>query len=194
MTEHWLIGDQAQLAAERILDSAGRCFASRGVFRASIGEIAHEAGCSRPTIYRYFSDRDALRTAYMHREARRLSQSVGEAIQGIRDPEQRLVGAVLVALQGVRANPALMAWFTGQDGASTTGLAGSSPVIASLTEAFLGDAAEPERAERARWLVRIMLSLLLLPGSNEREERAMLKRFVVPVVSATSRSATQRGV
>jgi AcrR family transcriptional regulator len=194
MTEHWLIGDQAELAAERILDAAGRCFASRGVFRASIGEIAREAGCSRPTIYRYFSDRDALRTAYMHREARRLSHSVGGAIKGVQDPGRRLVDAVLIALQGVRANPALVAWFTEQDGASTTGLAGSSPVIASLTEALLGDAAEPDRAERARWLVRIMLSLLLLPGRNEKDERAMLERFVVPVVSATTSSGAQRKV
>ena len=130
----------------------------------------------------------------MHREARRLSHSVAEAIKGVHDPERRLVDAVLIALQGVRANPALVTWFTEQDGASTTGLAGSSPVIASLTEAFLGESAEPDRAERARWLVRIMLSLLLLPGRSEKDERAMLERFVVPVVSATTSSGAQRNV
>src|SRR4051812_44758041 len=69
---HWLVGDVNVAATDRILDAAGKCFAERGVARTSIGDIARAAGCSRPTVYRYFDDRDALRTAFVHREARRL--------------------------------------------------------------------------------------------------------------------------
>ncbi len=35
---------------------------------------------------------------------------------------------------------------------------------------------------RARWLVRVIISLLTLPGDNEKEERVLIERFVVPVV------------
>jgi AcrR family transcriptional regulator len=182
MTEHWLVGNQAAVAAERILDAAGTCFARQGVARTSIGDIATEAGCSRPTVYRYFSDRDALRQAFMHREARRLSQSVATTIQGIADPAQRVVEAVLVSLRGVRANPVLAAWFTSEDGAATTELAGASPIIASLAGSLLPNG-EPDGSARAQWVVRIILSLLVLPGKNEQEERQLLERFVVPVVA-----------
>lgn len=185
MTEHWLVGNQPAVAAERILDAAGVCFARRGVARTSMGDIATEAGCSRPTVYRYFSDRDALRQAFMHREARRLSHSVATAISNIDDPAQRMVEAVLTSLRGVRANPVLAAWFASEDGGTTTELAGASPVIASLTEALL-PTDDQDSSARAQWVVRIILSLLLLPGKDDQEERLLLERFVVPVVTRSA--------
>jgi len=188
MTEHWLVGNQAAVAAERILDAAGICFARQGVARTSIGDIATAAGCSRPTVYRYFADRDALRQAFMHREARRLSQSVAMGFREIDDPGRRVVEAVLISLQGVRANPVLAAWFTSEDGGATTELAGASPIIASLTESLL-PAGDPDGSARAQWMLRIILSLLLLPGGDEREERQLLERFVVPVVAPIAASS-----
>jgi hypothetical protein len=42
---------------------------------------------------------------------------------------------------------------------------------------------EPEVvAHRARWLVRVMMSLLVFPGHNETDERAMLEEFLVPIM------------
>ena len=35
---------------------------------------------------------------------------------------------------------------------------------------------------RARWLVRVMTSLLVFPGRDEADERAMLEEFVLPLV------------
>ena len=49
--------------------------------------------------------------------------------------------------------------------------------------AFLGDPAAPDIVRRGRWLVRAMLSLLAMPGADEREERAMIEEFVAPVVA-----------
>ena len=37
-------------------------------------------------------------------------------------------------------------------------------------------------AHRARWLVRVMTSLMLFPGHDEDDERTMLEEFVVPIV------------
>lgn len=179
---HWLIGDQASLAADRILDAAGRCFADKGVARTSIGDIAREAGCSRPTVYRYFEDRDALRRAFVHREARRLGAEVAAAVESVRDPGVRLTAAVLAALDRVRANPTLAAWFAGGDAGAATHVGGSSAVIESMVAASLGEPSDEATRERARWVVRIVLSLLAMPGRDRAEEQVLIQRYVVPVV------------
>lgn len=188
MASHWLVGDQAALAAERILDAAGRCFAEQGVPGTSIADIAREAGCSRPTIYRYFDDRHALRLAFVHREARRLGAEVASHVAGIGDPATRFVQACLLALAGVRANPTLAAWFAGDGSAIATDMAGSSAVIESMAGSVVGSPTDPDHRDRARWVVRIMLSLLAMPGADEMEERRMIERFVVPVAVAPTGS------
>ena len=48
-----------------------------------MNEIARAAGCSRATLYRYFENREALRTAYVHREAYRLSREIKRRIDGV---------------------------------------------------------------------------------------------------------------
>ena len=184
MASNWLVGDQAALAAERILDAAGRCFASQGVPSTSIADIAREAGCSRPTIYRYFDDRQSLRLAFVHREARRLGAAVAAAVGHIDDPAARFVEACLRALTGVRSSPILAAWFDPGGSAIATDMAGSSSVIESMAGTLIGDPADPDHRDRARWVVRIMLSLLAMPGTDEGDERRMLERFVVPVAVA----------
>ena len=50
---------------------------------------------------------------------------------------------------------------------------------------------DPEVVERkARWLVRVMTSLLVFPGHDEADERAMLEQFVVPIVVPTTQGTT----
>jgi hypothetical protein len=62
----------------------------------------------------------------------------------------------------------------------------------ALTEAFLISMApdDPGVVERkARWLVRVMTSLLVFPGHDEADERAMIEQFVVPVVVPATQDA-----
>jgi AcrR family transcriptional regulator len=44
----------------RLLKAAEECFNQYGVARASMDDVAAHAGVSRPTLYRYFKDRDTL--------------------------------------------------------------------------------------------------------------------------------------
>ncbi|MDI2130684.1 TetR/AcrR family transcriptional regulator [Yinghuangia seranimata] len=181
MTRDWLDGARGALAAERILDAAGRVFLARGVHEADVADIAAEAGCSRATVYRYFENRHALKTAYMHREARRVAEQVVREAAAYDDPGAQLTETVLGALRIVRETPVLAAWFAPSGGAASAQLAAASQVIESLCAAFLGaDDPGEDLPERARWLVRVILSLLTLPGRDEDDERAMLRRFVVP--------------
>jgi AcrR family transcriptional regulator len=175
------------LASDRILDAAARCFAARGLAGTSIGDIAREAGCSRPTIYRYFADRDALRVAFVNREARRIGKRVQRALAGTADEAERIVVAVMAALEEVRADATLAAWFAQGGVGAAFEIAGSSSVIHAMTESVLGEFPGAEREAQARWLVRVILSLLAMPGADDADERAMIERFVVPAILAPLR-------
>src|SRR5213595_1997968 len=61
---------QEQLIAARqaqILDAATKIFAKKGFHRATIPDIAKEAGIAVGTIYNYFGKKEDLLLALMHR-------------------------------------------------------------------------------------------------------------------------------
>jgi len=183
MSDSWLIGDRQVAASDRILDVAGRCFADKGVARTSIGDIAKAAGCSRPTIYRYFEDRDALRRAFVQREALRLAAKVLNEVHAIKEPRERLVISIIRSIEEVRSNPILVSWFSNEDSHIASRVAGSSSAIESLAIGIISTENDAERELRARWIIRIILSLLTMPGHDAQEEREMIEKFVVPVVT-----------
>lgn len=62
-------------------------------------------------------------------------------------------------------------------------------MITALAAAFVGSLGPEEPAvveRRARWVVRVITSLLLFPGHDEADERAMIEEFVVPIVAPVS--------
>ncbi len=184
MSRPWLREERTGLAAERILDAAGEVFAERGVGATEMSHIARAAGCSRATLYRYFENRHALHVAYMHRQTHHVMQDIAERLRHVTDPRELLVEAVQAALAAVRGNPVLASWFTGADSARTAELADASPVLHTLCAAFLGDPDDPGTRARARWLLRVIVSLLTTPGRDAADEREMVERFLVPVLLA----------
>jgi AcrR family transcriptional regulator len=184
----WLGSRRAEVAADRILDAAGELFARNDVSTVGMNEIAHAAGCSRATLYRYFENSEALYTAYVHREAYRLHQQMTELIGEIADPRDRLLAGLTTSMRLVRESPALSSWFTTADSPIGAEMAEQSEVIQALTAGFLlslrpDDAQVVDR--RARWLVRVLTSLLIFPGRDADDERLMLEEFVVPLVCPT---------
>ena len=185
----WLGTHRSEAAADRILDAAERLYTQRDSDSIGMNEIARAAGCSRATLYRYFENREALRTAYIQRETRRLGREIVAHTGDIEDPRERLVASVLVTLAMVRESPALASWFATTRPPVGGELAGQSDVIAALAVAFLhslgpDDTAVVER--RARWTVRVIVSLLTYPGRDEDDERAMIEEFVLPIVTPVS--------
>jgi AcrR family transcriptional regulator len=188
----WLAARRTEVAAERILDAAGELFAQQDAATVGMHEIARAAGCSRATLYRYFENREALFTAYVHRESYRLYREMTEQIAGVKDPAQRLIEGMITSLRKVRESPALASWFATTQPPIGGEIAEQSEVIKALTEAFVTSLAPDQPdvvAHRARWLVRVMTSLLVFPGRDETDERAMLEEFVVPIVVPATRAA-----
>ncbi|WP_101952668.1 TetR/AcrR family transcriptional regulator [Mycobacterium sp. 3519A] len=193
MAGDWLAARRTEVAADRILDAAGELFAQQEAATVGMHEIASAAGCSRATLYRYFENRDALYTAYVHREAYRLYREMTEQINSVTDPRERLIEGMIASIRNVRESPALASWFATTQRPIGAEMAEQSEVIRALTEAFvisLGPDEPDVVAQRARWLVRVMTSLFLFPGHDEADERAMLEEFVVPMVVPKSQ-ATQ---
>jgi AcrR family transcriptional regulator len=185
MPGDWLAERRTEVAADRILDAAGELFAKQEAATVGMHEIASAAGCSRATLYRYFENRDALYTAYVHREAYRLYREMTDQINSVVDPRERLIEGMMASMRNVRESPALASWFATTQRPIGAEMAEQSEVIRALTEAFVISLAPDDPdvvALRARWLVRVMTSLFLFPGHDEADERAMLEEFVVPMV------------
>jgi AcrR family transcriptional regulator len=185
----WLAARRGEVAVDRILDAAEQLYTERDQASIGMNEIARAAGCSRATLYRYFENREALRIAYVHRETHRLSRAIAEQIDGIYDPRERLVASIAATLRMVRESPALSSWFAITRPPIAGELAGHSEVITALAAAFLNSlgAEDPAAVERrARWVVRVITSLLMYPGRDEADERAMIEEFVVPIAAPVS--------
>jgi AcrR family transcriptional regulator len=191
MAGDWLAARRSEVAADRILDAAERLYTEHDPASLGMNEIARAAGCSRATLYRYFESREALRTAYVHRETHRLGREINNQIKNVADPRERLVASIAATLRMVRDNPALASWFATTRPPLGGEMAGQSEVITALAVGFLSslgpdDPATVER--RARWAVRVIISLLTFPGHDEADEQAMIDEFVVPIVTpATAR-------
>lgn len=188
MPRDWLSARRSEVAADHILDAAESLFTQQNAATVGMHEIAAAAGCSRATLYRYFENRDALYTAYVHREARRLYEEVSEQVAAVTDPAQRLIEGVITALRAVRVSPALSSWFATAQPPIGGEMAEHSEVIRALVEGFVrslaGETGQSDDVvgRRARWLVRVMVSLLVFPGVDGADERTMLAEFVAPLV------------
>lgn len=176
-------GGRALAAAERILDSAAQLFVDKGVNAVVMAEIATAAGCSRATLYRYFESRQALHIAFVHREARLLGGAIAKSVAEISDPRERLETAILSSVSAVRSTPTLAAWFAPGDASLAGELANSSDVVNALGASIVtGDAG----AVKGKWIVRVILSLLMVPGVDQNDERALVREFVAGVLIQAS--------
>lgn len=185
----WLSSRRSEAAVDRILDAAEELYTQRDSDSIGMNEIARAAGCSRATLYRYFENREALRTAYVHRETHRLGRAIREEIGGIDEPRERLIASITATLRMVRSSPALASWFAVTRPPIAGELAEQSEVITALAAAFVSSLGPQEPAiveRRARWVVRVITSLLLFPGRDDNEERAMIEEFVVPIIAPAS--------
>lgn len=115
-----------------------------------------------------------------------------DLIGGIPDPRERLLEGLTTSMRLVRDSPALSSWFATADSPIGAEMAEQSEVIQALTSGFLLSLRpdDPDVVNRrARWLVRVLTSLLIFPGHDADDERAMLEEFVVPLVCPSDSAA-----
>jgi AcrR family transcriptional regulator len=83
-------GDRSTATRDSILQSAGRVFARRGQYGATVREIAVDAGLTVPAVYYHFAGMDELYAAVIRDGRARLRGMLATAMATAGDAESRL--------------------------------------------------------------------------------------------------------
>lgn len=173
----WLVGgDRREAAAEHIYAAATELVARDGLDAFDIDVLADRVHCSRATIYRYAGGKKQIRDAVVLRLAAGVVERVRNAVVGLDGPE-RVVTAIIVALQQIRANP-IRAMMLNQGRAMDLAEMHASPLLGHLAAELTGITDDDSQA--AQWIVRIVMSFAQWPMSDHRKEQEAVRRFVMP--------------
>ena len=181
-----------------ILRAAERCIQRHGIRKTTMDDIAREAKISRPSVYRYFSDREDLLLALMNDHSRAATEKARRFIDQYPSVEEGLVeGLIYLAEHGHRDE--FTRFLASMDDSDFGRRVASTDAFATLTGEFWDpflDAAEKrgdlrpglDRHEVHVWLGNVGLILMSI---LEREEipnpaamRSLVRQFVVPAFVA----------
>lgn len=120
-------------ARRALVAAAEECFLSFGVGRTTMDDIAKRAGVSRPTVYRYFADRDALIVEVVSRRSRAFSGHARDYIESRPTFTAKLVDGLAFLIDGGRKDPILRALLRPENLGAANGILASSNVAENLT-------------------------------------------------------------
>ncbi|OBF29285.1 transcriptional regulator [Mycobacterium sp. ACS1612] len=186
--DDWLFDDgRWSAAAERIYAAATELIYRDGMDAFSVDALAARTHCSRATIYRYVGGKKDIREAVLARAGARIVDTIRVSVEG-RAGADRVLTAIEVAVAEVRAHPASQLFL---DSARSGGwnLLTTSQAVAHFASELTGVAGDDPPA--AQWIVRLVLSLLLLPATDARTEHEMLQRFVAPAFANSAGPQTE---
>ena len=193
----WLNEERQELAADRILEAAGRVFVRDGIRGARMGKIAEAAGCARATLYRYFPNKEALLHAYMVQVAKGFGEVLNDRLRGLRSLGDRLVEAVAVSVELIQERDDVAPFFSEEGLGLTAQLTSNAAVMreqltrqiesessSSRIQGKLRDDVSP--AEAAEWVTRAIFSFSVLPveARSADELRKYLRKMIVPALVA----------
>jgi AcrR family transcriptional regulator len=188
-----LSGDTAE-AREQILAAAENVIARYGVSKTTMDDIGKQAGVSRPTVYRYFGDRDNLLGALIERRARMLFDRARQYIFGFESFADQLVEGLLYLVDHGRRDPIVRILVGPEHLGVTTPIVNGSDLVAELTAEMW----QPilQRAIRrgeirsdldvlavGQWLALVQFILVGrrdVTATDDPGVRTMLKTFVLP--------------
>jgi AcrR family transcriptional regulator len=184
-------------ARERILAAAERCIDRHGIRKTTMDDVACEVGLSRPSVYRYFADRDDLLIELITRHARALLARARKSISRQSSLPDQIVETVLYTAEHARRDP-MTRHVIDPDGTSLgrrMNASGTTEVIRAemwdpvLDAAVANNELPPglPRSDIHLWLgnVTVMVMRGLEDGDGDvRRYRSILRRFVVPAFTS----------
>lgn len=191
-----VLGDDAEDARARILTAAEAVFQRYGVVKATMGDIAQEVGVSRPTIYRYFADRDAVLSAIVESRSRRLFGKARAYLRRRPTFGDQVVDGLVYLVDRGRSDPIMKLIVSPEHMDTATALLGSSGLAARLTTEMWTPLIDEARArgeirsgttteDICDWITMVQLILMGrtdFGSSDDPEHRRMLTRFLLPAI------------
>ncbi len=173
--------------------AAERCIQRHGIRKTTMDDIAREAGISRPSIYRFFADREELVVALIEEHARALTARTHKFLARQASFEDALVEGLLYLAEHGNRDPFTRFLVAPEE--SDFGLRiGSTETAAALTAEYwdpLLDEAERsgemrrglDRRQLHIWLANLglmFMSLLTKDKGATATYREMIRALVVP--------------
>jgi len=87
-----------------IIDAAVEVFAQKGFHQARVSDVARRAGIADGTIYLYFKNKDDLLLSIFEEKMDVLLAALGDALDGVEEPEERIRRFAQHHFDQVRAN------------------------------------------------------------------------------------------
>jgi AcrR family transcriptional regulator len=183
----------ADEARERILAAAERCIERHGIRKTTMDDVACEVGLSRPSVYRYFADRDDLLIELIIRHAWALLNRARKSIARQSSLADQIVEMVLYTAEHARHDP-LTRHVLDPDGTSL----GKRMVASGVSERCRAEMWDPvldaavannelpprlPRSDIHLWLgdvTKLVMRGLEDGEGDVRRYRSILRRFVVP--------------
>jgi AcrR family transcriptional regulator len=183
--------------------AAERCIDRHGVRKTTMDDIASEVGLSRPSVYRYFADRDDLLVELITRHGRALLDRAHKTVSRQSSLPDQIVESLLYIADHGRRDP-LTRYLIDPDGTSfgrqMIASGTSETITAELWDPYL-DAAlasndlPPEllpRSDIYLWIGNVgkMLMRGLEDGDGDlKRYRSMLRRFLAPAFAGETHSS-----
>lgn len=180
---------------ERLLDAAERCLEQFGPQRTSMEDVARAARMSRPTVYRYFENRDALLLGVAPRRAASLATEAIQFLAGFSTISDWLVEGCLFTLCDIPKRPVFASLTTALDASAASKLmVGASgmiqigvnvlrPMFANAKgQGLLRDDVDIDML--IEWLLRVLWTYLNAPSQVATDEDGLRKLFHMMLVPA----------
>ena len=149
---------------ERILRATFKVLCRHGYGKLNLSDVAAQAGVSRPTLYKFFSSKDDLLSAFSVFELGLLREDLDRAIGG-RTGRAR-VDALLDFLVDFYGSYQMRGLIEIEPGLVLDQMARALPELVALVAPLLkGQVADPEAVAMA--LVRLAVCHYLVPGYDE---------------------------
>ncbi len=176
-------------AKARLCEATLRCVARMGLTKASMSDIAKEAGVTRPTLYKHFNSKTSAFIAAIDAVAHEFAHSVAESASRLDTVEERVIDMILFVVKELPRHKYLSLVLIPECSVVLAERAFSEERPLELSRITAAPIIElrpdlrDEGEEIAEVMSRLAISLILFPGrfkSSEKELREFIRRRLLP--------------
>jgi AcrR family transcriptional regulator len=186
---------------DRILEAALLAMGRVGLRRLTMSDVSERAGLSRGTVYRYFPTKEDLLAVVAEYEQERFSDGLRAELAGVPSDELRLEKVAEYIITYLRHHPALTSMIDSEPAFVLGFLRRQLPVFNMITEEILAPVMRNAAPVREGWvtiaelnelLMRVVLSVFLVPGENSSEVMGALEGALDSIVRIAAADRRQR--